>query len=55
MVNNPMLHAQTKQMSARYLFGRDRVQNEKEIVIRKVEAIEMGADMLTKHMVVWGQ
>ena len=49
IVNNPVYHARSKQILARYHFVRDRVNNEKELVFEKVSAGLMGADMLTKH------
>ena len=49
LVNNPVYHARTKQILAKYHFLRDRVHKEKEMAIVKISASRMGADMLTKH------
>ena len=49
LVNNPVYHAHSKQILAKYHFVRDRVQGEKEMVLEKISARQMGADMLTKH------
>ena len=49
IVHNPMYHARSKQILAKYHFIRDRVHSEKEITIEKCPANQMGADMLTKH------
>ena len=49
IVHNPVYHARTKQILARYHFVRDRVFKEKELYFIKISARRMGADMLTKH------
>lgn len=49
LVNNPVYHARSKQILAKYHFVRDRVHNEQEMVLEKISASKMGADMLTKH------
>ena len=49
IVHNPVYHARTKQILARYHFVRDRVFQEKELYIIKINAGQMGADMMTKH------
>ena len=49
IVHNPVYHARTKQILARYHFVRDRVFVEKELYFVKISAGQMGADMLTKH------
>ena len=49
LVNNPVYHARSKQILAKYHFVRDRVHNEKEMVLEKISACHMGADMLTKN------
>ena len=49
IVHNPMYHARTKQILARYHFVRDRVLQEKELYFVKISARRMGADMMTKH------
>ena len=49
IVNNPVYHARTKQILAKYHFVRDRVFEEKELIFEKISAGQMGADMLTKH------
>ena len=49
IVHNPVYHARTKQILAKYHFVRDRVFNEKELFFEKISASQMGADMLTKH------
>ena len=49
LVNNPVYHARSKQILAKYHFVRDRVHNEKEMILVKISACEMGADMLTKN------
>lgn len=52
ILNNPVYHARTKQILARYHFVRDRVLVEKEVVFEKITSGQMGADMLTKHAAV---
>ena len=49
LVNNLVYHARSKQILAKYHFVPDRVHNEKEMVLEKVSAGQMGGDMLTKH------
>ena len=49
IVNNPVYHARSKQILAKYHFVRDRVFQQKEIYFEKISAGQMGADMLTKH------
>lgn len=49
LVNNPVYHARSKQILAKYHFVRDRVHKEKELVLIKISASQMGADMLTKN------
>ena len=49
LVNNPVYHARSKQILAKYHFVRDRVHNEKEMTLVKISASQMGADMLTKN------
>ena len=49
LVNNPVYHARSKQILAKYHFVRDRVHTEKEMVLVKISACQMGANMLTKH------
>ena len=49
IVHNPVYHARTKQILARYHFVRDRVFKEKELYFIKISAGEMRADMMTKH------
>ena len=49
IVNNPVYHARSKQILAKYHFVRDRVFQEKEISFEKISPGQMGADMLTKH------
>ena len=49
LVNNLVYHARSKKKLAKYHFVRDRVHNEKEMVLEKISAGQMGADMLTKH------
>ena len=49
LVNNLVYHARSKQILAKYHFVRDRVHGEKEMVLEKICADQMGADMLTKH------
>ena len=49
LVNNPVYHARSKQILAKYHFVRDRVHNEKEMVLVKISTGQMGANMLTKH------
>ena len=49
IVNNPVYHARTKQILARYHFVRDRVFKEKELYSVKISARQMGADMMTKY------
>ena len=49
IVHNPVYHARTKQILARYHFVRDRVFQEKELYFVKISAGQMGADMMTKH------
>ena len=49
LVNNLVYHARSKHILAKYHFVRDRVHNEKEMVLEKISAGQMGADMLTKH------
>ena len=47
IVHNPVYHARTKQILARYHFVRDRVFKEKKLYFVKISAGNMGADM--KH------
>ena len=49
LVTNPVYHARSKQILAKYYFVCDRVHSEKEMVLEKISAGQMGADMLTKH------
>ena len=49
IVHNPVYHARTKQILARYHFVRDGVFQEKELYFVKISAGQMGADMMTKH------
>ena len=49
LVNNPVYHGRSRQVLAKYHFVRDRVHSEKEMVLEKISAGQMGADMLTKH------
>ena len=49
LVNNSVYHARSKQILAKYHFVRYRVHNEKEMVLLKMSACQMGADMLTKN------
>ena len=49
IVHNPVYHARSKQILAKYHFIRDRVHFEGEITVEKRFASKMGADMLTKH------
>ena len=49
LVNNPIYHARSKQILAKYHFVWDRMHNEKEMVLEKIYAGQMRADMLTKH------
>ena len=49
IVHNPVYHARTKRILARYHFVRDKVFEEKELYFVKISAGQMGADMLTKH------
>ena len=49
LVDNPVYHARSKQILAKYHFVRDRVHKEKEVVLLKISANQMGVDMLTKH------
>ena len=49
IVHNPVYHARSKQILAKYHFVRDRVHIEKEMSVEKCSASQMGADMLTKH------
>ena len=49
IVHNPVYHARTKKILAKYHFVRDRVFKEKELYFEKISASQMGADMLTKN------
>ena len=49
IVHNPVYHARSKQILAKYHFIRDRILSEGEITIEKCFANQMGADMLSKH------
>ena len=49
IVHNPVYHARSKQILAKYHFVRDRVFKEKELFFEKISAGQMGADMLIKH------
>ena len=49
LVNNPVYHARSKQILAKYHFVRNRVHNEKEMIPVKISACQMGSDMLTKN------
>ena len=49
IVHNPLYHARSKQILAKYHFVRDRVFKEKELFFEKISASQMGADILTKH------
>ena len=49
IVHNPVYHARSKQILAKYHFVRDTVFKEKELFFEKISAGHMGADMLTKH------
>ena len=49
LVNNRVYHARSKHILAKYHFVRDKVHNEKEMVLEKITARQMGADMLTKN------
>ena len=52
IIHNPVYHARTKQILAKYHFVRDRMFKEKEVWFAKVSAGKMGADMMTKHAAV---
>ena len=52
ILHNPVYHARTKQILARYHFIRDRMNVEKEVTFEKITSGQMGADMLTKHAAV---
>lgn len=43
---NPVYNARIEHVLAKYHFIRDCVDNEGELAIRKVDTIDMGADML---------
>lgn len=49
IVNNPVYHARSKHILARYHFVRDRMLVEKEILFKKISADKMAANMLTKN------
>ena len=49
IVHNPVYHARSKQILAKYHSLRDKVFKEKESFFEKISAGQMGADMLTKH------
>ena len=49
IVHNPVYHARSKRILAKYHFVRDGVFKEKELLFEKISAGQMGADMLTKH------
>ena len=49
IVHNPVYHARSKQILAKYHFVRDRVFKGKELFFEKISVGQMGADMLTKH------
>ena len=49
IVHNPVYHARTKQILARYHFVRDRVFTEKELYFTRIGEGQMGANMMTKH------
>ena len=49
IVHNPVYHARSKHILAKYHFVRDKVFKEKELFFEKILAGQMGADMLTKH------
>lgn len=46
---DPVYHARSKQILAKYHCIRDRVHQKREIEIRKVDTSEIGADMLTTN------
>ena len=48
LVNNPFRHARSEQIQAKYHFVWDSVHSEKEMVLEKIFASQMGVDMLTK-------
>ena len=52
IVHNPVYHARTKQILARYPFVRDRTIKEKRVTFEKITSRQMGADMLTNHAAV---
>ena len=52
IIHNPVYHARTKQILAKYHFVRNRMFKEKEVWFAKVLAGKMGADMMTKHAAV---
>lgn len=52
ILHNPVYHARTKQILAKYHFVRDRMAVEKEVAFEKITSGQMGADMLTKHAAV---
>ena len=49
LVNNPVYHARSKRILAKYHFVRHWVHNEKEMTLVKISASQMVADMLTKN------
>ena len=49
LVKNPVYHARSKQILAKYHFVRDWVHSEKEMILVKISACRMGADILTKN------
>ena len=49
LVNNPFCFARCEQILAQHHFVRDSVHSEKEMVLEKISASQMGVDMLTKH------
>ena len=51
ILHNPVNHARTKQILARYHFVRDRM-NKEEVTVEKITSGQMGADMLTKYAAV---
>ena len=52
ILHNPVYHARTKKILAKYHFVRDRMFTVKEVWFAKISADKMGADMMTKHAAV---
>ena len=49
ILHNPVFHARTKKILAKYHFVRDRMFGEKEVWFEKISAGKMAADMMTKN------